>query len=121
MEAKKSNTEEVKATRKNSTEEVKATRKNSTGEAKTTRKKNLGETKTTTAKERVKIELDDLVEKNTKLGNLLGKIKSDNWEQHKRLLDKMSNEQKKLLSKQYRIQKDYIKILEKRLKIWVEE
>lgn len=86
-----------------------------------TRKKSSEDVKATTAKERVKIELDDLVEKNTKLGNLLGKIKSDNWEQHKKLLDKMSNEQKKLLSKQYRIQKDYIKVLEKRLKIWMEE
>lgn len=75
----------------------------------------------TTAKERVQIELDDLREKNEKLGCLLGKIKSNNWEAHKKLLDKLSNEQKKLLKKQYSIQKEYIRILEKRLKIWAEE
>lgn len=33
----------------------------------------------------------------------------------------MSNEQKNLLKKQYRIQKEYIRILEKRLKIWIDE
>ena len=76
---------------------------------------------TTTAKERVQMELDDLREKNEKLGCLLGKIKSDNWESHKKLLNKLSNEQKKLLKKQYSIQKEYIRILEKGLKIWVEE
>lgn len=76
---------------------------------------------TTTAKERVQKELDDLREKNEKLSCLLGKIKSDNWESHKKLLNKLSNEQKKLLKKQYSIQKEYIRILEKRLKIWVEE
>ena len=75
----------------------------------------------TTAKGRVQIELDELLEKNQKLGCLLGKIKSDNWEAHKKLLNKLSNEQKKLLKKQYSIQKEYIRILEKRLKIWVEE
>lgn len=76
---------------------------------------------TTTAKERVQKELDDLREKNEKLGCLLGKIKSDNWEAHKKLLNKLSNEQKKLLKKKYTIQKDYIRNLEKYLKIWVEE
>ena len=76
---------------------------------------------TTTAKERVQMELDDLREKNEKLGCLLGKIKSDNWESHKKLLNKLSNEQKKLLKKKYAIQKDYIRNLEKYLKIWVEE
>lgn len=76
---------------------------------------------TTTAKERVQKELDDLREKNEKLGCLLGKIKSDNWESHKKLLNKLSNEQKKLLKKKYAIQKDYIRNLEKYLKIWVEE
>lgn len=75
----------------------------------------------TTAKGRVQNELDELEERNEKLGNLLGKIKSDNWESHKKLLEKMSNEQKKLLNKQYRIQKEYMRILEKRLKIWKEE
>lgn len=74
-----------------------------------------------TAKGRVQKELDDLREKNEKLGCLLGKIKSDNWEAHKKLLSKLSNEQKKLMKKQYSIQKDYIHVLEKRLKIWVEE
>lgn len=79
------------------------------------------EEKAKTAKGRVEIELVDLREKNTKLGNLLGKIKSDNWEAHKKLLDKMPNEQKNLLKKQYRVQKEYIRILEKRLKIWIDE
>lgn len=77
--------------------------------------------KAKTAKGRVEIELADLREKNIKLGNLLGKIKSDNWEAHKKLLDKMPNEQKNLLKKQFRVQKDYIRILEKRLKIWIDE
>ena len=76
---------------------------------------------TTTVKERVQMELDDLREKNEKLGCLLGKIKSDNWESHKKLLNKLSNEQKKLLKKKYAIQKDYIRNLEKYLKIWVVE
>ena len=74
-----------------------------------------------TAKGRVQIMLDDLRKENEKLGCLLGKIKSDNWEAHKKLLSKLSNEQKKLMKKQYSIQKDYIRVLEKRLKIWVEE
>lgn len=77
--------------------------------------------KAKTAKGRAEIELADLREKNTKLGNLLGKIKSDNWEAHKKLLDKMPNEQKNLLKKQFRVQKEYIRILEKRLKIWIDE
>jgi hypothetical protein len=77
--------------------------------------------KATTAKGRVQIELDELREKNEKLGNLLGKIKTENWEAHKKLLDSLSNEQKKLLKKQFKIQKEYIRILEKRLKIWVED
>lgn len=77
--------------------------------------------KATTAKGRVQIELDELREKNEKLGNLLGKIKTENWEAHKKLLDSFSNEQKKLLKKQFKIQKEYIRILEKRLKIWVED
>ncbi len=75
----------------------------------------------TTAKGRVQLELEELRVRNEKLGNLLGKIKSENWEAHKKLLDKLSNEQKKLLKEQYRVQKDYIRILEKRLKIWTEE
>ena len=67
-----------------------------------------------TAKERVEIELEELREK-------IGKVKSDNWKSHQKLLDSLSNEQKKLLKKQYKVQKEYIRILEKRLKIWVEE
>lgn len=74
-----------------------------------------------TAKGRVQLELRELTEKNEKLGCLLGKLKSDNWESHKKLLSSFSNEQKKLLKKQYSIQKDYIRVLEKRLKIWVDE
>lgn len=74
-----------------------------------------------TAKDRVKKELEELKEKNVKLGNLLGKVKSDDWEAHKKLLNSLTNEQKKLLSKQYKVQKEYIRILEKRLKIWIEE
>lgn len=61
--------------------------------------------KATTAKGRVQIELDELREKNEKLGNLLGKIKTENWEAHKKLLDALSNEQKKLLKKQFKVQK----------------
>lgn len=81
----------------------------------------MSEEKANTAKGRVEIELSELKEKNIKLGNLLGKVKSENWEAHKKLLDKMSNEQKNLLKKQYRVQKEYIRILEKRLKIWIDE
>lgn len=74
-----------------------------------------------TAKGRVQIELKELQEKNEKLGSLLGKIKSDNMPNHQKLLDSLSGEQKKLLKKQYSIQKEYIHILEKRLKLWTEE
>lgn len=77
--------------------------------------------KATTAKGRVQIELDELKERNEKLGNLLGKVKSENMPNHQKLLDSLSNEQKKLLAKQFKIQKEYIRILEKRLKIWVDE
>lgn len=76
---------------------------------------------TKTAKGRVELELAELREKNEKLASLIGKIKSDNWESHQKLLDSLSNEQKKLLKKQYNVQKEYIRILEKRLKIWTEE
>lgn len=76
---------------------------------------------TKTAKGRVELELLELKAKNAKLADLLGKVKSENWESHKKLLNSLSNEQKKLLKKQYRVQKEYIRILEKRLKIWVEE
>ena len=74
-----------------------------------------------TAKERVEIELEELREKNEKLASLIGKVKSDNWKSHQKLLDNLSNEQKNLLKKQYKVQKEYIRILEKRLKIWAEE
>ena len=74
-----------------------------------------------TAKGRVQIELKELQEKNEKLGSLLGKIKSANMPNHQKLLDSLSGEQKKLLKKQYSIQKEYIRILEKRLKLWTEE
>lgn len=77
--------------------------------------------KPTTAKERVKIELDELTERNEKLGNLLGKIKSDNWEAHQKLLNSLNGEQKKLLAKQYMIQKKLMHILKRRLDIWTEE
>lgn len=79
------------------------------------------EEKTTTAKGRVQIELEELKERNEKLGNLLGKVKSENMPNHQKLLDSLSNEQKKLLKKQFKVQKEYIRILEKRLKIWVDE
>ena len=74
-----------------------------------------------TAKGRVQQELEELRTRNQKLGCLLGKIKSDTWVAHQKLLNSLSNEQKKLLKKQYAVQKEYIRILEKRLKIWVEE
>ena len=74
-----------------------------------------------TAKDRVKFELLDLKEKNTKLGNLLGKIKSEDGATHKQLLSSFTNEQKNLLKKQYSLQKQYIRVLEKRLKLWTEE
>ena len=81
----------------------------------------MSEGKATTAKERVQAELSELKERNEKLGNLLGKVKSDNMPNHQKLLDSLSNEQKKLLAKQFKVQKEYIRILEKRLKIWVDE
>lgn len=77
--------------------------------------------KPTTAKERVKIELEELIKKNEKLGNLLGKIKSESWEAHKKLLKSLSGEQKKLLFKQYILQKKLTHILKRRLDIWTEE
>ena len=77
--------------------------------------------KPTTAKERVKEELRELTERNEKLGNLLGKIKSDNWESHKKLLDSLSGEQKKLLSSQFMLQRKLIHVLKRRLDIWTEE
>lgn len=74
-----------------------------------------------TAKDRVKEEKEELDKKIEKLNNLIGKVKSDDWEAHKKLLESLSNEQKKLLRKQLKIMKEYSRILEKRIKIWVEE
>lgn len=81
----------------------------------------MAEEKVLSAKGRVQVELEDLKERNEKLGNLLGKVKSENMPNHQKLLDSLSNEQKKLLAKQFKVQKEYIRILEKRLKIWVDE
>ena len=81
----------------------------------------MAEEKVLSAKGRVQIELEELKERNEKLGNLLGKVKSKNMPNHQKLLDSLSNEQKKLLAKQFKVQKEYIRILEKRLKIWVDE
>ena len=75
----------------------------------------------TTALDRVKIERDELEQKIEKLSNLRGKVKSDNWEAHKKLLDSLSNEQKKLLAKQLKVMKEYKRILDKRIKLWVIE
>lgn len=74
-----------------------------------------------TAKDRVKEEKEELDKKIEKLNNLLGKVKSDDWETHRKLLDSLSNEQKKLLRKQLKVMKEYSRILEKRIKIWIEE
>lgn len=73
------------------------------------------------AKDRVKVELEELEKRTEKLGNLIGKVKSDNWEAHAKLLNSMSNEQKKLLKKQYKIMKEYAHVLKRRLSIWIEE
>lgn len=81
----------------------------------------MAEEKVLSAKGRIQVELEELKERNEKLGNLLGKVKSENMPNHQKLLDSLSNEQKKLLAKQFKVQKEYIRILEKRLKIWVDE
>jgi DNA-binding transcriptional regulator GbsR (MarR family) len=78
-------------------------------------------TERTTAKERVKLEREELSKKIEKLENLIGKVKTDNMPNHKKLLDSLSNEQKKLLKKQLRVMKEYRHILDRRLSIWVEE
>lgn len=75
----------------------------------------------TTAKDRVKIERDELSKKIEKLENLVGKVKANNMPNHQKLLDSLSNEQKKLLRKQLKIMKEYRHILERRLSIWQEE
>ena len=68
------------------------------------------------AKERVKKELDDLIGRNEKLGNLLGKVKASDV----KLLESLNGEQKKLLAKQYMMQNKLIHILKRRLEIWTE-
>ena len=75
----------------------------------------------TTAKDRVKIERDELSKKIKKLENLVGKVKANNMPNHQKLLDSLSNEQKKLLRKQLKVMKEYRHILERRLSIWQEE
>ena len=77
--------------------------------------------KATTAQGRVKEELAQLSERISKLDNLIGKVKTDNMPNHKKLLDSMSNEHKKLLKKQLKVMKEYKRILEKRLAIWLED
>ena len=51
----------------------------------------------------------------------IGKVKNDDFPNHAKLLESLSNEQKKLLKKQYFVMKEYSRILEKRIKIWIEE
>lgn len=75
----------------------------------------------TTAKDRVKIERDELSKKIEKLENLVGKVKANNMPNHQKLLDSLSNEQKKLLRKQLKVMKEYRHILERRLSIWQDE
>lgn len=69
-----------------------------------------------TAKERLKKELDEMSERNARLGNLLGKVRSNDA----RLLDSLNGEQKKLLAKQYMMQNKLIHIMKRRLEIWTE-
>lgn len=79
------------------------------------------ERKPATAKDRVKEELSELTTRIEKLDNLVGKVKTENMPNHQKLLDSLSNEQKKLLRKQLKVMKEYKRILEKRLAIWIEE
>lgn len=79
------------------------------------------ERKPATAKDRVKEELSELTTRIEKLDNFVGKVKTENMPNHQKLLDSLSNEQKKLLRKQLKVMKEYKRILEKRLTIWVEE
>ena len=46
------------------------------------------------AKRRVKNEKKVLDERIEKLSNLPGKVKSDNWQEHQKLLESLSKEQK---------------------------
>lgn len=48
-----------------------------------------------TALDRVKEERDELEKRIEKTSNLVGKVKSGNWEAHRKLLDSFSNQQKK--------------------------
>lgn len=66
------------------------------------------ERKPATAKDRVKEEFFELNIRIGKLDNLIGKVKTDNMPAHKKLLESMSNEQKKLLRKQLEVMKEYI-------------
>ncbi len=79
------------------------------------------EKKVTTALDRVKKEKADLDKKIEKLGNLIGKIKGNEWEAHKKLFDSFTKSKRSLLTKQYRVMIQYSKILEKRIKNWFEE
>ena len=79
------------------------------------------ERKPATVKDRVKEELSELNARIEKLDNLVGKVKTENMPNHQKLLDSLSNEQKKLLRKQLKVMKEYKRILEKRLAIWIEE
>lgn len=77
--------------------------------------------KTETALDRVKKEKKDLDTRMEKLANLIGKVRGEEWEAHKKLFESLSGEQKKLLVKQYKVMKEYSRILEKRIRLWIEE
>ncbi len=72
--------------------------------------------KKVTAKERLIKELDEMSERNARLGNLLGKVGSRNA----KLLDSLNGEQKKLLAKQYMMQNKLMHVMKRRLEIWTE-
>lgn len=71
-----------------------------------------------TALDRVKEERDELEKRIEKTSNLVGKVKSGNWEVHRKLLDSFSNQQKKLLKDQLKVMKEYKRILDKRIVLW---
>lgn len=74
-----------------------------------------------TALDRVKEERNELEKRIEKLSNLVGKVKSDNWEAHRKLFDSFSKQQKKLLKEQLKVMKEYKRILDKRIVLWKEE
>lgn len=74
-----------------------------------------------TALDRVKEERDELEKRIEKTSNLVGKVKSGNWEAHRKLLDSFSNQQKKLLKDQLKVMKEHKRILDKRIVLWKEE